>query len=63
MTVNDIPINGHCGEGFAEVRAEFERNFAERGEVGAAVCVYKGGEKVVDLWGGHLDLQRTRPWD
>ena len=38
--------------GFEPVRDEFERNFAERGEVGAACCVYRGGEPVVDLWGG-----------
>ena len=63
MNVSDIPINGHCGGDFAAVRTEFERNFAERGEVGAAVCVYKGGEKVVDLWGGHLEPERRRPWD
>jgi len=63
LSVTDIPISGHCSDDFATVRAEFERNFAERGEIGAAVCVYKGGEKVVDLWGGHLDLERRRPWD
>lgn len=34
---------------------EFERNFAERGEVGAAVAVTLDGETVVDLTGG--------PWD
>jgi len=36
VTVSDIPISGHRGDGFAAVRAGFERNFAERGEVGAA---------------------------
>ncbi len=39
MTVIDIPISGYCDEDFAAVRAEFGRNFAERGEVGAAVYV------------------------
>ena len=63
MSVSDIPINGFCGGNFAAVRTEFERNFAERGEVGAAVCVYKGGAKVVDLWGGHMEPERRRPWD
>ena len=40
---------------FARVREEFERNFAERGEVGASVCVTVDGETVVDLWGGTAD--------
>ena len=56
------PINGTCDPAFASVREEFETNFARRGEVGAAVAVYKDGQKVVDLWGGHKDLQRKTPW-
>ncbi len=58
----DIPINGTCAPEFSAVRAQFEKNFRERGEVGAAVCVYKDGKPVVDLWGGHKDLERTKPW-
>jgi CubicO group peptidase (beta-lactamase class C family) len=66
--MNDIPetsvaIGGTCTPEFSAVRAAFERNFSERGEVGAAVCVYKDGKKVVDLWGGHKDLARTQPWE
>ena len=57
-----VLIEGHCDPAFASVREEFEKNFRVRGEVGAAVCVYKDGEKVVDLWGGYKDLARTQPW-
>jgi CubicO group peptidase (beta-lactamase class C family) len=57
-----IPIEGDCDARFAEVRAEFERNFAERGEIGGAACIYHQGRKVVDLWGGHMDRARTKPW-
>jgi CubicO group peptidase (beta-lactamase class C family) len=49
--------------GFEEVRTEFERNFAERGEIGAAVAAYVRGEKVVDLWGGHRTPDRDLPWN
>ena len=42
-------IGGHVAPGFEEVRAEFQRNFAERGEIGAAVAAYVRGKKVVDL--------------
>ncbi len=45
------------------VREEFERNFAERGEVGASVCVTVDGETVVDLWGGTADPATGRAWD
>jgi len=60
--VRDIPINGHCAPEFAAVRDAFVDNFQRRGEIGAAVCVYKDGQKVVDLWGGHKDLARKEPW-
>jgi CubicO group peptidase (beta-lactamase class C family) len=44
------------------VRDAFAHNFAERGEVGAAVCVYRHGRPVVDLWGGVADAESGRPW-
>jgi CubicO group peptidase (beta-lactamase class C family) len=56
-------VDGTVAPGFEEVRAEFERNFAERGEIGAAVAAYWRGEKVVDLWGGHLTPARDAPWN
>ena len=37
-------IHGHVAAGFQEVRDVFERNFAERGEIGAAVAAYWCGE-------------------
>ena len=49
--------------GFEEVRVEFDRNFAERGEIGAAVCAYWRGEKVVDLWGGRRLPTGDAPWN
>ena len=42
-------FDGFVAPGFEEVRMEFERNFVERGEIGAAVAAYSRGEKVVDL--------------
>jgi CubicO group peptidase (beta-lactamase class C family) len=44
------------------VREAFVDNFTERGEVGAAVCVIRDGEVVVDLVGGWVDAGRTVPW-
>jgi CubicO group peptidase (beta-lactamase class C family) len=55
-------IEGTCDPRFESVRAAFERNFAERAEVGAAVCVTVGGETVVDLWGGVADPATGRAW-
>lgn len=58
----DAPIAGLCDPAFAPVRRAFVDNFAERGEVGAAVCVTVGGETVVDLVGGWTDEERRHPW-
>jgi CubicO group peptidase (beta-lactamase class C family) len=58
-----MDVQGHCDERFAGVAEEFERNLAERGELGASVAVTVDGETVVDLWGGHADPERTRSWE
>ena len=55
-----LTIDGHCEPRFTAVREEFFRNFTERGDVGASVCVYLDGVRVVDCWGGHADRARTR---
>ena len=57
-----MAIDGTCDPAFGAVREEFERNFRERGEVGASVCVAVGGETVVDLWGGVAERASGRPW-
>lgn len=56
------PIDGFVVPGFERVRDEFERNFAERSDVGAAVSVTVDNKPVVDLWGGWQDESATRPW-
>src|SRR3954447_4000527 len=56
-------ISGSCDPVFQAVRDELARNFAERGEVGAAVCVTVDGRTVVDLWGGVADPATDRAWE
>ena len=41
---------------------EFERNLAERGELGASLCVTVAGETVVDVWGGLARRRNGTPW-
>ncbi|MEW1654537.1 serine hydrolase domain-containing protein [Streptomyces sp. NPDC093707] len=50
-----VDVQGTVEDGFEPVRDAFAANFAERGERGAAVTVYRDGRKVVDLWGGTRD--------
>jgi CubicO group peptidase (beta-lactamase class C family) len=58
-----MTAQGTADPRFAAVRDEFERNFAERGEVGASVCVTVDGEVVVDLWGGIANPETRAPWN
>lgn len=57
-----IPINGICASEFDAVREVFEDNFTKGRDVGASVALIVDGETVVDLWGGHKDLERTEEW-
>ena len=57
MTGAPATIEGRLEPGFEPVREAFAANFAENGEVGAAVSLYRDGERVVDLWGGVADNQ------
>jgi len=56
-------VHGSVRPGFEPVEAAFRENFERRGEVGASVCAWHRGEKVVDLWGGIADRDSERPWD
>ncbi|MYK27784.1 MAG: beta-lactamase family protein [Gammaproteobacteria bacterium] len=58
-----MEIHGTCKPQFEGVKAVFEENFEQRGDVGACVAVSVEGEPVVDLWAGYRDRARTLPWE
>lgn len=58
-------IHGFVAPGFERAREAFAANFSRPQayrEIGASLAVCRHGECVVDLWGGHADRARTRPW-
>jgi CubicO group peptidase (beta-lactamase class C family) len=55
-------IGGTVAPGFEGVRDAFAANFADRGEIGAALCVHVDQRRVVDLWGGVADRATGRLW-
>ena len=57
-----LSIEGLVSPGYEGVRTAFTENFLRRGELGAGCCVYRHGEKVVDLWGGVRDAKSGEPW-
>lgn len=57
-----VEIQGDYDPKFTAVRDALAQNFTSRDEIGSAVAVYLGGQKVVDIWGGHMDTARAKPW-
>jgi CubicO group peptidase (beta-lactamase class C family) len=62
-TTQHVAIEGRVSAGFEPVRDAFAGNFETRHEVGGACCVFRGGEKVVDLWGGVRNRDTGDPWE
>lgn len=58
-----IEIHGFCEERFLPLKEAFAANFADGLEVGASFAATLKGKPVVDIWAGHADFARTRPWD
>jgi CubicO group peptidase (beta-lactamase class C family) len=57
-----VKIEGTFDPKFNRVKDAFAENFEKRKEVGAATAVMLDGKSVVDIWAGHVDKERTRPW-
>ncbi len=63
VTVPPRLIGGDVDEGYGRVADVFRRNMVSGQEVGAAVAIYRGGVKVVDLWGGFRNGITEAPWE
>jgi CubicO group peptidase (beta-lactamase class C family) len=61
-TVSEAEVRGHCEPAFEALRRALVEIMATGSEVGAALAVHVGKRAVVDLWTGHQDSARTRPW-
>ena len=55
-------INGYCDERFLEAKKIFEESINSGFELGCAITLEVEGEVVLDLWGGHSDLDKTEEW-
>jgi CubicO group peptidase (beta-lactamase class C family) len=56
-------LQGTCHPRFERVREAFHENFDKGLDVGASFAATLDGEVVVDLWGGHADEAKSRPWE
>ena len=55
-------VHGSCARRFEPVRHALSDVLAAGAEVGLALAVQVDKDVVVDLWGGHADAAKTRPW-
>ena len=58
-----VAIGGVVASGWEPVRDAFMANLDSGEETGCAVSVYHRGSKVVDLWGGSFDADRSKPYE
>lgn len=54
--------HGDCDPAFTSVRDLLQQRIVCGKELGASICVNIDGKNVVDIWGGHLDVARSKPW-
>ena len=57
----NVHIHGRVEPEFEKAKEAFKANW-EGYELGASFSVVHKGKMVVDLWGGYLDTDFTRPW-
>lgn len=62
-TEESVAVMGTCDDRFEEVRQTLAANLAKGADVGASVVVTLEGEPVVDIWGGWVDEDHSRPWE
>jgi CubicO group peptidase (beta-lactamase class C family) len=63
MNAESPEVHGRCEPAFEPLRRALAEIMDAGSEVGAALAVHVGRQPVVDLWAGHTDSARTRPWD
>jgi CubicO group peptidase (beta-lactamase class C family) len=56
-------VQGFAQDRFAGVKEVLAANLASGADIGASFCATINGETVVDIWGGHADPEKTRPWE
>lgn len=58
-----MTVHGTTQERFAGVKSVMAASLARGADLGASFCATKGGETVVDIWGGHADPDKSRDWE
>jgi len=57
-----MKIEGQCEDQFNKVKELFIELHSSGKENGSSFAVYKDGEPIIDLWGGYIDANQSKPW-
>ena len=58
-----MTIQGSCDPLFSRVRDLVQERLDQGEELGVTLCVNIDGKNVLDIWGGHADAEKSRPWE
>lgn len=58
-----MTVNGSCSPKFDRVRDLVQERLNLGEELGLSLCVNIDGENVLDIWGGHANEDKSRPWE
>ena len=56
-------VSGYCDERFLDAKEILEKSIDSGFELGCAISLEVKGEKVMDLWGGYVDTDKTQLWE
>jgi CubicO group peptidase (beta-lactamase class C family) len=56
-------IYGHCDPAFTQLSEQFSQNLDSGADIGASLCVMRGDDVVVDIWGGVANLRTGKAWE
>ena len=56
-------IKGYCDPKFQKVYDAFSNVITSGFETGAALAIEHQGKIIINLWGGHQDLNKTKAWE
>lgn len=62
-TEQQTSVQGEVAAGFERVAEAFGEVLAAHPGQGQALAVYRGAERLVDVWGGTTDIAQARPWE
>lgn len=55
-------VQGTIADGYGAVADTFSAFLESGRDIGGSLGVYRAGRPVVEIWGGHCDRERIRPW-